>query len=133
VSPLSPLPPGLTPEDENSPSPFLTKWPLTLLLFPNLKFLDQSRTKKGKNEFARDKSVVQVVPPKESLSVSELEVSDQEEVVSEPESPGVGIDPDEDERVWFKHPKAVRKALRQNLWKASLLEKTPPKDSSILS
>lgn len=88
---------------------------------------------RGKNEFARDKSVVQVVPPKESLSVSELEVSDQEEVVSEPESPGVGIDPDEDERVWFKHPKAVRKALRQNLWKASLLEKTPPKDSSILS
>ncbi|WZY94564.1 hypothetical protein YC2023_066893 [Brassica napus] len=32
---------------------------------------------RGKNEFARDKSVVQVVPPKESLSVSELEDSDE--------------------------------------------------------
>lgn len=38
------------------------------------------------------------------------------------------FDPDDDDRLWFKHPKAVRRALRQRaLWKASQL-KTPPKN-----
>ena len=65
------------------------------------------------------------------VEVAAAEASEEEEVVSEPASPG--DDPEDDERLWFKHPKAIRKAIRHELWHASQSAKTPPKGFSIWS
>ncbi|XP_033138767.1 uncharacterized protein LOC117129308 [Brassica rapa] len=50
-----------------------------------------------------------------------------EEEENEPKTPS-GDDREEDERLWFKHPKAVRKAIRQELWH-STIKKQPPKSA----
>ncbi|CAH8384341.1 unnamed protein product [Eruca vesicaria subsp. sativa] len=55
------------------------------------------------------------------VDLEEGEVPKEEEDEVEPVSPlGVDLDPDDDERMWFKHPKAVRKAIRQKLWNSTL-------------
>lgn len=48
-----------------------------------------------------------------------------EEGEIEPETPP-DADHEEDDRLWFKHPKAIRKAIRQEMWNSSL-KKQPPK------
>ncbi|CAF2107494.1 unnamed protein product [Brassica oleracea var. botrytis] len=64
--------------------------------------------------------------------VSESEFSLEEEVQEEEIQSSEGVDPEEDNTLWFKHPKAVRRALRQEaLWKASLLKKPPKDDFSL--
>lgn len=60
--------------------------------------------------------------PESFLETEEQEVQEEELHVHQ------DVDPEEDDRLWFKHPKAVRRALRQEaLWKTSLL-KAPPKN-----
>lgn len=51
------------------------------------------------------------------------EVGEEGEI--EPETPP-DADHEEDERLWFKHPKAIRKAIRQEMWN-STFKKQPPK------
>ena len=48
-----------------------------------------------------------------------------EEEESEPRTPS-GDENEEEERLWFKHSKAVRKAIRQELWH-STMKKQPPR------
>ncbi|KAH0923395.1 hypothetical protein HID58_023413 [Brassica napus] len=77
---------------------------------------------------------IDAVPPEDTDAVGleeDLQQGKAEEKVSEPDSPPGG-DPEEDERMWFKHPKAVRKAIRQELWRSSLMEQ-PYKEASSAS
>lgn len=52
----------------------------------------------------------------------------EEEEISEPASPDC-YDHEEDERLWFKHPKAIRKAVRQKMWQESISKQSPRKSS----
>ncbi|CAF2097204.1 unnamed protein product [Brassica napus] len=76
---------------------------------------------------------IDAVPPEDTDAVGleeDLQQGKAEEKVSEPDSPPGG-DPEEDERMWFKHPKAVRKAIRQELWRSSLMEQPHKEASSV--
>lgn len=74
----------------------------------------------GKDKFPCESSEA---ADSELILEDEVQEVQEEDLISFPE-----VDTEEDDRMWFKHPKAVRRALRQEaLWKSSLL-KTPPKN-----